>query len=109
MIYHAFTSLGLVLEHTKSEAFHFMRARGNPDLPINLGFQPFTVNTPLRPKVTWRYLRFFFSRKLLFKEHIRIYATRALTTVQAMGMLGNSVHGLIPTHKRLLYTTLLVL
>jgi Reverse transcriptase (RNA-dependent DNA polymerase) len=48
-IYHAFTSLGLVLEHTKSEAFHFTRARGNPDLPVDLGFQPFMGDTPLRP------------------------------------------------------------
>jgi Reverse transcriptase (RNA-dependent DNA polymerase) len=102
-IYHAFTSLSLVLEHTKSEAFHFMRARGNPDLPIDLGFLPFMGDTLLKPKVTWCYLGFFFNRKLLFKEHILFYTTKALTTVQAMGMLGNSVRGLIPTHKRLLY------
>jgi Reverse transcriptase (RNA-dependent DNA polymerase) len=69
-IYHAFTSLSLVLEHTKSKAFHFTRARGNPDLPIDLGFQPFTGDTPLKPKAMWCYLGFFFDRKLLFKEHI---------------------------------------
>jgi Reverse transcriptase (RNA-dependent DNA polymerase) len=90
-IYHAFTSLSLVLEHTKSEVFHFTRARGNPDLPIDLGFQPFMGDTLLRPQVTWHYLRFFFDQKLLFKEHIWFYTTKALTTVQAMGMLGNSV------------------
>jgi Reverse transcriptase (RNA-dependent DNA polymerase)/Reverse transcriptase-like len=107
-VYHAFTSLGLVLEHTKSKSFHFTRARGNPDLPIDLGFQPFTGDTPLRPKATWHYLRFYFDQKLLFKEHIRFYTTRALTTVQAMGMLGNSVRGLAPTHKRLLYRSCVV-
>jgi hypothetical protein len=48
-------------------------------------------------------LGFFFNQKLLFKEHIRFYTTRALTMVQAMGMLGNLVQGLIPMHKRLLY------
>jgi hypothetical protein len=102
-IYHAFTSLSLVLEHTKYKVFHFTKARGNPDLPINLGFQPFTGDTLLKPKVTWRYLGFFFDRKLLFKEHIQFYTTKALTTVRAIGMLRNLVQGLILSHKRLLY------
>jgi Reverse transcriptase (RNA-dependent DNA polymerase) len=107
-IYHAFTSLGLVLEHTKSKVFHFTRARGDPDLPIDLGFQPFMGDTPLKPRVTWWYLGFFFDWKLLFREHILFYTTRALTTVSAMGMLGNSVWGLIPAHKRVLYRSYVV-
>jgi Reverse transcriptase (RNA-dependent DNA polymerase) len=90
-IYHPFTSLSLVLEHTRSEAFHFTRARGDLDLPINLSFQPIMSNTPLRPKLTWQYFGFFFDHKLLFKEHIWFYSTKAQTTIRAMGTLGNSM------------------
>jgi hypothetical protein len=97
-----------MLEHTKSEAFHCMRARGNLDLPIDLGFHPFMGNSLLKPKVTWCYLGFFFNHKLLFKEHIWFYTTKALTTVRAMGMLGNSVQGLTPAHKRWLYQSCIV-
>jgi hypothetical protein len=107
-IVRAFTSLGLVLEHDKSEAFHFSRARGFTPLSIDLGYAPYTGATPLRPKPVWRYLGFFFDRKLQFKEHIRYYSTKALSTVRAMGMLGNSVRGLDPMQKRLLYRSCVV-
>jgi hypothetical protein len=50
-------------------------------------------------------LGFYFDRKLSFKEHVRYYSTKALTMVQAMGMLGNSNRGLLPMQKRLLYRT----
>jgi Reverse transcriptase (RNA-dependent DNA polymerase) len=45
-IHRAFEALGLVVEHSKSEAFHFSRARANLALPIHLGFAPFTGDTP---------------------------------------------------------------
>jgi hypothetical protein len=100
-MHRAFEAIGLVLKHSKSEAFHFYHAHANLVLPIDLGFAPYTGVTPLRPKDTWRYLRFFFDCKLSFKEHIRFYSTKVLTTVNAMGMLGNSVQGLNPMQKRL--------
>jgi hypothetical protein len=46
---------------------------------------------------------------LNFKEHVRYYSTKALTTVQAMGMLGNSNRGLLPIQKHLLYRTCVLL
>jgi Reverse transcriptase (RNA-dependent DNA polymerase) len=107
-MHQAFEAIGLVLEHSKSEAFHFSRVRANLALPIDLGFAPHTGDSPLRPKDTWRYLGFFFDRKLSFREHIRFYSTKALTTVNAMGMLGNSVRGLTPMQKRLLYPSCVV-
>lgn len=76
-IHTAFTALGLVLEHDKSEAFHFSRAQRFSNPAIDLGFAPYTGESPLKPKVTWRYLGFFFDRKLLFKEHVRFYSTKA--------------------------------
>jgi hypothetical protein len=107
-LFHAFTALGLVLEHDKSEAFHFSRTRSFEGPAVDLGYAPFTGDTPLRPKAMWHYLGFFFDRKLQFREHAHFYTTRAFTTVRSMGMLGNSVRGLTPPQKRLLYRTCVV-
>ena len=53
-------SLGLVLEHDKSEVFHFSRKNGDANPPVDLGYAPFTGDSPLRPNTYWRYLGFFF-------------------------------------------------
>jgi hypothetical protein len=67
------------------------------------GYAPYTGATPLRPGTTWRYLGFFFDHSLTFQEHVKRYTNEALTSVRAMLALGNSVCGLRPKHKRLLY------
>ena len=93
-------TFGLVMEHDKSEIFHFSRAHNdlNPELDLS------AIGAPtLKPKMYWRYLGFYFDRRLSFKEHVRYYSTKALSTVKAMGMLGNSTRGLLPLQKRLLY------
>ena len=98
-------SFGLVMEHDKSEIFHFSRAHNdsNPELDLS------AIGAPiLKPKTYWRYLGFYFDRRLSFKEHVRFYSTKALTTVKAMGMLGNSTRGLFPLQKRLLYQACVV-
>jgi hypothetical protein len=56
VIFQAFTSLGLVLEHDKSEVFHFSWAHRFSSLPIDRGFALYTGATPLRPKPIWQYL-----------------------------------------------------
>jgi hypothetical protein len=96
-------AMGLILEHTKSEGFHFSRKHGDVNPDINLRYTPYTGATPLRPGTTWRYLGFFFDRSLTFREHVKRYTNKALTSVRAMLALGNSVCGLHPKHKRLLY------
>jgi len=98
-------SFGLVMEHDKSEIFHFSRAHNdsNPELDLS------AIGAPtLKPKTYWRYLGFYFDRRLSFKEHVRFYSTKALSTVKAMGMLGNSTQGLLPLQKRLLYRSCVV-
>jgi len=98
-------SFGLVMEYDKSEIFHFSRAHNdsNPELDLS------AIGAPiLKPKTYWRYLGFYFNRRLSFKEHVRFYSTKALTTVKAIGMLGNSSRGLLPLQKRLLYWTCVV-
>jgi hypothetical protein len=60
-------AMGLILEHTKSEGFHFSRKHGDVNPDIDLGYTPYTGATPLRPGTTWRYLGFFFDRSLTFR------------------------------------------
>ena len=55
---------GLVIEHGKSEIFHFSRSCGTFN-PPSLDLSP--LGGPiLYPKDTWRYLGFIFDRKLSF-------------------------------------------
>ena len=89
-------SFGLVMEHDKSEIFHFSRVHNNSNPELDLS----AIGTPiLKPKTYWQYLGFYFDWRLSFKEHVRFYSTKALTTVKAMGMLGNFSQGLLPLQK----------
>lgn len=65
-------------------------------------------NTPLIPSKIWRYLGFFFDRKLLFKKHAMCYARKAFLAMETMLTLGNLVHGLKPKHKCLLYQSCII-
>jgi len=50
-------------------------------------------------------LGFFFDRKLSFRYHCHYYATKSISTVKSMKILGSSTRGLSPLHKQLLYRT----
>jgi len=63
----------------------------------------------LHPKPIWRYLGFFFDKKLNFHHHVHHYATKGLSTLSTMKMLGNSSRGLLPMQKRLLYRMCIML
>ncbi|PPQ93709.1 hypothetical protein CVT25_001800, partial [Psilocybe cyanescens] len=103
VIFELFKKFGLALEHDKSEVFHFDRSHSKDNPPVDLGYAPYTGLTPLKPKLYWRYLGFYFDRNLTFTEHVRYYSTKALSTVKAMKMLGSSTQGLRPVQKRVLY------
>ena len=93
---------GLVMEHNKTEIFHFTRAQHPPNPSIDLT----SIGGPIiNPKPIWRYLGFFFDRKLNFHYHTHFYATKCLSTLSAMKMLGNSSCGILPMQKQLLYRT----
>ena len=96
-------AIGFVLEHDKSEVFHFSRNSVNAFVPVDLGYSPYMGDTPLVPKRLWRYLGFFFDCKLLFIEHAKMYATKSFSAMMAMAFLGNSNYGLSPKHKCLVY------
>jgi len=108
VIYCLLMALGLVLEHDKSEVYHFSWVRGESHPPIDLGFAPYTRDTPLGPKLYWHYLGSYFDHTLSFREHIQYYSTKAMMTVRALGMLGNSSRGVSVVHKYLLYRTCVV-
>ena len=92
---------GLIIEHSKTEVFHFNRLHGFFDPPpLDLS----SIGGPvLVPKNSWKYLGFIFNRKLSFHQHINYYSNRAISTVKCMRILGNSSRGIIPTQKCLLY------
>ena len=99
---------GLVVEHGKTDIFHFSRSHGlfYPP-PLNL----FPLGgLVLLPKDTWKYLGFIFNHKLNFRNHIDFYVNKAISTIKCMKLLGNSSRGINPLQKRKLYRccTLLV-
>ncbi len=109
--YGAFTDLGLTLEHSKTDLFHAPaydpdnKRRINPaPLPsIDLGFAPFTGNTPLQPTNKWRYLGYFFDGLLSFDYHVNFYFNKAFSTTRAFRMFGKANGGLDPKNRRLFY------
>ena len=81
-------SFGLVIEHIKTEIFHFNRLHGifNPP-PLDLT----PIGGPiLCPKNTWKYLGFIFDQKLSFHQHIDHYSNKAISMVKYIKLLGNS-------------------
>ena len=97
-----FDAAGLVVEHSKTELFHFTRQHlySSPSLDLTP-----TGGHILQPKPIWRYLGFFFDRKLSFHHHCHYYATKSISTIRGMKLLGSSTRGLNPMHKHLLYRT----
>jgi len=80
---------GLIVEHLKTEVFHFTRSQGslNPP-PLDLSF----IGKPiLCSKDSWKYLGFIFNRKLLFHQHIDFFSNKTISMVKCMKILGNSV------------------
>ena len=95
------TDFGLVIEHGKTENFHFTRLHGefNPP-PLNLS----PLGGPvLHPKDSWKYLGFLFDQKLTFHQYLDFYSNKALSIVKCMKLLGNSSRGISPLQKHQLY------
>jgi len=91
----------LVVEHGKTDIFHFSRSHGVFNLP-SLDLSSFG-RPVLLPKETWRYLGFIFDHKLTFRSHINFYANKVISTIKCMKLLGNSLRGINLLQKRRLY------
>ena len=94
-------SFDLIVEHSKTEVFHFNRSQGSFN-PPPLDLSPIGGSV-LKPKSTWKYLGFIFNRKLLFHQHIDFYANKVMSMVKCMKILGNPSQGINLTQKHLLY------
>ena len=105
--------LGLAIEASKYELLHFRRARTPWSASFPLG-PPIALQVPgqpivrVNPTASVRYLGFFLDPRLSFKAHIRFYATRAASTVNSLRMLGNSIRGMAPVHRRRLYISIVI-
>ena len=92
---------GLIIEHGKTDVFHFTRSHGTYN-PPPLDLTP--IGGPsLLSKETWRYLDFIFDWKLIFRSHLDFYSNKAISTIKCMKLLGNSARGINPFQKRRLY------
>ena len=94
-------SFGLIVEHSKTDIFHFNRSHDVFNLPpLDLS----AIGGPiLGPKDSWKYLGFIFDRKLNFHQHIDFYSNKAISIVKCIKLLGNSSRGINLIQKRLLY------
>ena len=95
------TKCSLVIEHGKTDIFHFSRSHRVFNPPsLNLS----SLGGPvLLPKETWRYLGFIFDCKLTFRSYIDFYANKVISTIKCMKLLGNSLRGINMLQKRRLY------
>jgi len=93
----------LIVEHFKTEVFHFNRSQ-NVFNPSFLDLFPIG-GTILQLKNMWKYLGFIFNRKLSFHQHVNFYSNKAISMVKYMKILGNSNWDINPTQKHLLYRT----
>ena len=87
-------SFSLIIEHVKTEVFHFNRSHEafNPPL-LDLSL----IGSPtLYSKDTWKYLDFIFNRKLMFHQHINHYSNKAISMVKYIKLLGNLTQGINP-------------
>jgi len=94
---------GLVVEHSKTEIFHFNRFQGTFNLPP-LNLSPLGGSV-LQPNNLWKYLGFIFDKKLTFHQHVDFYANKSVSTIKCMKILGNSNNRINPLQKCLLYRT----
>ena len=94
---------GLIVEHSKTEVFHFNRSQGIFN-PPSLDISPIR-GIILWPKNMWKYLGFIFDRKLSFYQHVDFYSNKAMSMVKCIKILGNSNWGINLTQKCLLYKT----
>ena len=85
---------GLMIEHSKTEVFHFNRSHGSFN-PSSLDLS--SIGGPiLYPKNSWKYLGFIFDWKLTFHQYIDFYSNKAISIVKCMRLLGNLSRGINP-------------
>ena len=92
---------GLVVEHGKTDIFHFSRSHRVFN-PSSLNLSSFGGSV-LLSKETWRYLGFIFDHKLTFRSYIDFYVNKVIFTIKCMKLLSNLLRGINLLQKRRLY------
>ena len=107
VIFSLLKQLRLIIEHGKTKVFYFSRLHKVFNFPfLNLSCFGGLI---LHSKYTWYYLGFIFDRKLSFRQHIKFYLNKALSTIKYIKILGNFTHSLLLHQKHLLYRTYILL
>jgi len=101
ILFNLLKKFSLVVEHFKTEIFHFNRSCGTFNPPL-LNLSPLGSNI-LHLNGTWKYLGFIFDRKLTFHQHVNFYANKSILTVKCMKIISHSNHGINLFQKCLLY------
>ena len=102
---------GLKTDPDKTEFLLFYkRKRPNQgSIPASIGLRdPINSEYAVKRSMTVHYLGIFLSHNLSFDHHIKVMATRAKSTVQAINILGNSVRGLDLAGWRKIYHALIL-
>ncbi|KAI1004415.1 hypothetical protein K3495_g3797 [Podosphaera aphanis] len=86
---------GLEFDPSKSELLHFSRKHRNKGFSPRVFTDRFSISESTeRPYLKW--LGVHFDKKLTFKYHAQIQATKALKVANALRCLGNTVRGVAP-------------
>ncbi|KAF8633787.1 hypothetical protein AX15_001260 [Amanita polypyramis BW_CC] len=118
MFYDIMSAVGLNIEPENSENCHSAaRNLALPSKPVYSDILYPDINLPiyanntwsndhftLSPKKFWRYLVFFFDPRLDFDHHNQLYINKALSTLNALRMLGNSIEGFTPSKRKQTFT-----
>ncbi|CAK5263969.1 unnamed protein product [Mycena citricolor] len=99
---------GLSIDPAKRELMHYSRRKQDNIAPaIRLpNDDGRTTTITITPTIKW--LGVYLDRKLSFNHHVKTLASRAMTKVNAMTMLSNTVRGLSQVHLRQLYKACVV-
>jgi hypothetical protein len=100
--------VGLSTDDDKLELQHFTRQHHDtsPTLTVPRANGQGTITVSAQASMRW--LGIFFDRKLSFRYHVEVMANRALSTVNGLRMLANTVCGMSFLNMRLLYKTVVL-
>lgn len=86
---------GITFDPGKSELLHFSRKRRDKDKNPSVNTNEFVISVNQKnPYLKW--LGIHFDRKLSFKQHVSIQASKALKATNALRCFGSTVRGIPP-------------
>ncbi|KAI0991823.1 hypothetical protein K3495_g16364, partial [Podosphaera aphanis] len=93
------SSEGVTFDPMKSELLHFTRKHKEKNSRPQVETTNFTISeTAQKPYLKW--LGITFDKKLNFKRHVQIQASKALKVAHALRCLGNTIRGVPPRLSR---------